>query len=58
MVNPKLDIDPNAFSVMTRARLLSTRGYGENLSPREIVDTIQAVANVSQWMAALKGQRS
>jgi hypothetical protein len=58
MVEPKLDLDPNAFSVMTRARLLSTRGYGENIKQDEIEDTIRAVANIPRWMSALRGDRS
>lgn len=57
MVNPKLDIDPKAFSIMTRARLLSTRGFGEILTRSEIVDTIQAAENVFQWMTALEGRK-
>jgi hypothetical protein len=58
MVDPKLDIEPNAFSVMTRARLLSTRGYGENLRRDEIDDTIRAVAGIPQWMSGLRGKSS
>jgi hypothetical protein len=55
MVTPELDIDPRAFAIMTRARLLSTRGYGENITTDEIANTIQAVAAVPQWMSAVRG---
>lgn len=58
MVTPRLEIDSKAFSVLTRARLLSTRGFGENISHEEIDFTTRAVAIVPSWMDALRSQNS
>ena len=58
MVQPSLDIDPQAFSILTRARLLSTRGYGENITYEEVVTATRAVAIVPCWMEALRRQHS
>lgn len=58
MVTPRLEIDPEAFSILTRARLLSTRGYGENILDDEIAATIKAVAIIPHWMDALRSRRS
>ena len=57
MVTPNLDIDPEAFSVLMRARLLSTRGYGEGILDSEVAATYRAVATVPQWMEALRSQQ-
>jgi hypothetical protein len=57
MVTPNLDIDPEAFSVLVRARLLSTRGYGEGILDSEVAATYRAVATVPQWMEALRSQQ-
>lgn len=54
LVNPCLNIEPQAFSVLTRARLLSTRGYGDNISLDEIDSTIEAIESVPKWMETLK----
>lgn len=58
MVNPALDIDPVVFSILTRARLLSTRGYGDIVMKSEIVATTKAVTIVPQWMEDLRSQKS
>lgn len=58
IVKPALPIDAHAFSVMMRARLLSTRGYGGNLSQKEIATAIEAAAVVPKWMAMLRSQQS
>lgn len=58
MVDPALDIDSEVFSILTRARLLSTRGYGEKINFDEITAAISAVAIVPQWMAVLRDQQS
>lgn len=58
MVRPSLEIDPQAFSLMTRARLLSTRGYGENITHDEVAATTKAVAIVPHWMEALRSQQT
>lgn len=58
MVYPSLDIDPKSFSILSRARLLSTRGYGTNLSNEEIFTATKAVAIVPRWMEALRSTHS
>lgn len=56
LLNPVLNMDPKAFSVLTRARLLSTRGYGENIMQDEVIATTKAAATVPRWMEALMDQ--
>ena len=53
MVNPPLDIDIQAFAILTRARLLSTRGYGENFTPEEISTTMKSIVKIPAWMDIL-----
>jgi len=57
MVKPSLDIDPRAFSILVRARVLSTRGYGENIVHDEVAVAKEAVAIVPGWMEALWSER-
>ncbi|WP_115661139.1 nucleotidyltransferase domain-containing protein [Cupriavidus taiwanensis] len=57
MVNPSLPLGAEAFFVLTRARLLSTRGYGEGITPDEISATINAASAIPHWMAALRSQK-
>jgi hypothetical protein len=54
IVRPSLDMAEEAFSILTRARLLSTRGYGDALTEDEIAATIDSVAIVPQWMERLR----
>lgn len=56
LVQPSLNIDPQAFSILTRARLLSTRGFGENITHEEIAIVTKAVAIVPRWMDTLRSQ--
>lgn len=58
MVEPSLNIDPEAFLILTRARVLSTRGYGENIVHTEVATAAKAVAPVPHWMQALLSQQS
>lgn len=58
LINPSLDIDPEAFLILTRARLLSTRGYGEKIVQDEIATAIKAVTIVPHWMQALRSHQS
>ncbi|MHA5797686.1 nucleotidyltransferase domain-containing protein [Pseudomonas aeruginosa] len=58
MVKPALEIDSEAFSVLMRARLLSTRGHGESISDNEVINTRKAVAIVPCWMETLRSQQS
>jgi len=57
MINPALEIDPRSFSVLVRARLLSTRGYGEGIVDSDVAATYRAVASVPQWMEAVRSQQ-
>jgi hypothetical protein len=57
LVSPSLDIDSGAFSILTRARLLSTRGYGEPIMQDEIITAVNAVTIVPQWMRTLRSQQ-
>lgn len=52
-VLPSLEMDPEVFTVLMRSRLLSTRGYGEAVSEREIQLCVQSLGSVSAWMEGL-----
>jgi len=56
LVEPALIMDEAAFAILTRARLLSTRGFGENLSAEEVARTQKAVETVPSWMDLLWSQ--
>lgn len=58
MVNPRLDIGLEAFSILTRARVLSTRGYGQNITDKEVAAATKAIATVPRWMQRLLSQQS
>jgi hypothetical protein len=55
-IDPSLDLCPKVFAILTRARLLSTRGYGEKISDAEIKETLRAISIVPQWMAMIEGK--
>ncbi|WP_168199541.1 nucleotidyltransferase domain-containing protein [Pseudomonas sp. SWI7] len=57
LVSPSLDVGLEAFSILTRARLLSTRGYGEPIMPNEVEMAVKAVSIVPRWMQALRSQK-
>lgn len=57
LVSPSLDVGSEVFSILTRARLLSTRGYGEPIMPNEVKVAIKAVSIVPRWMQALRSQK-
>lgn len=54
LVEPSLVIDPQVFSILTRARLLSTRGHGEGITSEEVNAALQAVLVVPRWMETLR----
>lgn len=54
LVEPSLSIEPQAFSILTRARLLSTRGYGESITTEEVNTALKAIDVVPQWMDTLR----
>lgn len=54
LVQPSLNLPPQVFSTLTRARLLSTRGYGDNITNEEVIAATQAIAIVPLWMDTLR----
>lgn len=56
MVNPVLDINPANFLVLTRARILSTRGYGEKISSDDIQSAKRAVVVVPEWITKMQSE--
>lgn len=54
LVTPSLIIEPAVFEILIRARLLSTRGYGESISPEEINSAVQAIDVIPYWMSSLR----
>jgi len=55
-VRPPVPIEERLFSLFVRARVLSTRGVGEQLSKEEIALATQACMPVHEWMSALEPQ--
>lgn len=53
LIKDRLDIDDEIFELFSRARLLSTRGYGTNLTELEIRNVIDAAPNIIKWMDLL-----
>ncbi|WP_369128052.1 nucleotidyltransferase domain-containing protein [Pseudomonas nitroreducens] len=53
-VSPSLNVGAEVFSILTRARLLSTRGYGESISNAEIEMVLNVIPVVPHWMQALR----
>lgn len=56
IVNPPLNIDDRIFSILSRARILSTRGYGESIAYKEIEAARSAVKIVPSWMELLRAK--
>jgi hypothetical protein len=52
-VSPSLEIDPEVFTVLMRSRLLSTRGYGQGISEKEVQLCVESLGDVSGWMERL-----
>jgi len=52
-VSPSLEMDLEVLSVLMRSRLLSTRGYGEGVSEKDIQLCIESLDGVSEWMERL-----
>lgn len=53
LIDRKLQIGEDAFNVLARARILSTRGYGDLLLDRDIFVAVQAAPIVLEWMGEL-----
>ncbi|MEZ8577163.1 nucleotidyltransferase domain-containing protein [Vibrio splendidus] len=48
-----LDIDKEAFSILESARILCTRGVGENLTQSQIDIAIEVIPQIETWMKSL-----
>jgi hypothetical protein len=53
LIDMPLIVDEVVFGVLTRARVLSTRGVGEPLSDEEVMLTLKAVPAIQVWMYQL-----
>lgn len=48
-----IPLDLGLYRILERARILCTRGYGENLTEDEINTTIQGLSEIHEWMQNL-----
>ncbi len=53
MIAPSLKVDATAFEVLSRARVLSTRGYGDPLTDEDVMLATEAAPAIQAWMAPL-----
>ena len=53
LIDAPLSMDAEAFGVLTRARVLSTRGIGYALSDEEIMLVLRAVPAIQAWICQL-----
>lgn len=53
MINAPLNISDKAFSILSRARVLSTRGFGEALSNEDVMLAVEAAPSIQAWMTRL-----
>ena len=53
MIETPLSISEEAFSVLSRARVLSTRGLGEVLSGEDVMLAAEAAPSIQSWMTRL-----
>ena len=58
MIEDHLSIPKDDFDVYVRARILSTRGYGEPLSNGDINRVNNSAHAVIKWMGRLTGNHS
>lgn len=57
LVDPKLNINPEVFSILSRARILSTRGYGKAIDPEEIQYVENEIRIIPDWMDEIISRR-
>lgn len=52
-------LSSGSYDILVRARILSTRGFGHNLTNQEIDSVLQELASVQKWMESLlrEGQK-
>lgn len=53
LIDDPLRVDEEAFAVLTRARVLSTRGIGDALSDEEVMLALRAAPVIQTWMSQL-----
>jgi hypothetical protein len=53
LIDSPLSLDPDVFAVLTRARVLSTRGIGEALSDEDVMIALRAGPAIRAWMSQL-----
>jgi predicted nucleotidyltransferase len=55
LIDKPLNIHEKIFEVFIRARILSTRGVGENLSPENIQEVLSSELIICNWIEQLGG---
>ncbi|MBL0677596.1 nucleotidyltransferase domain-containing protein [Aeromonas veronii] len=55
-ISPALQLEPNIYSILLRARVLSTRGVGDRLSSDEIEIVKKSLNVVKSWMDEILGE--
>lgn len=53
LIDIPLAIDESAFRILTRARVLSTRGIGDALLDKEVMLVLRAAPAIQTWLAQL-----
>jgi hypothetical protein len=53
LIDAPLSVDAEAFGVLTRARVLSTRGIGLALSDEEVMLVLRVVPSIQTWIRQL-----
>ena len=53
LIDAPLSVDAEAFSILTRARVLSTRGIGLALSDEEVMLVLRAAPSIQTWIRQL-----
>ncbi len=53
LIDIPLGVEAGAFDVLTRARVLSTRGIGVALTQEEVMLALRATTVVQAWMSQL-----
>lgn len=53
LIERPLNVEKSIFSILSRARVLSTRGLGDPLTPAEILSALNAAPTILGWMSDL-----
>ncbi|MCD5997292.1 nucleotidyltransferase domain-containing protein [Pseudomonas sp. CDFA 602] len=53
-IEPALPVSNDAYKILVRARLLSSRGYGSLISKQEIATVVSAVEAIRAWLGHLE----